>query len=145
MFGRVVHGEEGEVTAVHGDTTIVKVRSSRSCEKCRLCTRISDTEMIVQAYTVKPVRVGDRVILGFRPGIIVKSAFILYLIPLFAMIVGYYVGKLLFHSYAPSGKEELFPALLSLVFLFSSFIPIRLYDKRKEKDRRFRIYIKGSV
>jgi sigma-E factor negative regulatory protein RseC len=142
MFGKGVHGEEGEVTGVHGERATVKIKASKSCERCRLCTRISDTEMIVEAYTVKPVNIGDHVVLGFRTGIIIQSAFILYLIPLISLILGYYAGKFLFRAFIISGKEELFPALTSLVFLFVAFIPIRLYDKKKEKDRRFRVYIK---
>jgi sigma-E factor negative regulatory protein RseC len=141
MFGKGVHGEEGEVTALHGNRATVKIQAGKGCERCRLCTPISDTEMVVEASFSSRVNVGDRVVLGFRPGVIIQSAFILYLIPLVALIVGYYVGKLLFKSWIIPGREELFPALTSLVFLFASFVPIRLYDRRKENDKRFRVYI----
>jgi sigma-E factor negative regulatory protein RseC len=142
MFGKGVHGEVGEVTDVYGNRATVKIGTSKGCERCGLCTPISDTEMAVQAYTRGPVQIGDQVVLGFRPGVIVQSAFILYLIPLIALVVGYYVGKLLFPGGWLPGREELLPALTSLVFLFVSFVPIRYYDKRKEEDKRFRVYIK---
>ena len=142
MFGKSVHGEEGEVTEVHGDRATVKIQASKSCERCRLCTRISDTEMVVEAHVLKPVNIGDHVVLGFHPGIIIQSAFILYLIPLISLILGYYAGRFLFRAFIIPGKEELFPALTSLVFLFASFIPIRLYDRKKKNDKRFRVYIK---
>ena len=142
MFGKGVHGEEGEVTAVHGDRATVKIQAGKSCERCKLCTRISDTEMVVEAYTLKPVNIGDHVVIGFRPGIITQSAFILYLIPLISLVLGYYTGKFLFGAFIIHGKEELFPALTSLLFLFAAFIPIRLYDRKKQKDKRFRVYIK---
>ena len=141
MFGKGVHGEEGEVTALHGNQAMVKIQAGKGCERCRLCTPVSDTEMIVEAFFSSKVHIGDRVTLGFRPGIIVQSAFILYLIPLFNLILGYFVGKLLFKPWVIAGREELFPALTSLVFLFASFVPIRLYDRRKMKDKRFRVYI----
>jgi len=141
MFGKGVHGEQGEVTALHGNRATVKIQAGKGCERCRLCTPISDTEMIVEATFSSQVQIGDRVVLGFRPGVIVQSAFILYLIPLFSLILGYFVGKLLFKAWVLPGKEELFPALTSLVFLFASFLPIRLYDRKKEKDKRFRVYI----
>ena len=142
MFGKGVHGEEGEVTALHGNRATVRIQAGKGCERCRLCTPISDTEMIVEASYSSRVRIGDHVVLGFRPGIIVQSAFILYLIPLVSLILGYYAGKFLFRPWIITGKEELFPALTSLVFLFVSFVPIRLYDRMKEKDKRFRVYIK---
>jgi sigma-E factor negative regulatory protein RseC len=143
MFGKSVHGEEGEVTALHGSRATVKIQAGKGCERCRLCTPVSDTEMIVEASFTSPLQVGERVVLGFRPGVIVQSAFILYLIPLISLVLGYFAGKLLFKSWVVpgSGREELFPALTSLVFLFASFFPIRLYDRRKEKDKRFRVYI----
>ena len=140
-FGKGVHGEEGEVTALHGNRATVKIQTGKGCGRCRLCTPISDTEMIVEASFSRQVHIGDRVVLGFRPGVIVQSAFILYLIPLFSLILGYFAGKLLFKPWISAGREELFPALTSLVFLFASFVPIRLYDRMKEKDKRFRVYI----
>jgi sigma-E factor negative regulatory protein RseC len=142
MFGKGVHGEEGEVAALHGDRATVRIHAGKGCERCRLCTPISDTEMIIEASYSSRVGIGDHVVLGFRPGIIIQSAFILYLIPLVSLILGYYAGKLLFRPWMIPGKEELFPALTSLVFLFISFVPIRLYERKKEKDKRFRVYIK---
>ena len=142
MFEKGVHGEKGEVTAVHGETATVKISANKGCVRCGLCSRISDTEMAVEAYALKPVQVGDQVEIGFQPGVIVQSAFILYLIPLMGLVLGYYVGRILFHGLAVPGREELFPALTSLVFLFASFIPIVFYDRKKRGDRRFRVYIK---
>jgi sigma-E factor negative regulatory protein RseC len=98
--------------------------------------------MVVEAYALKPVQVGDQVEIGFQSGVVVQSAFILYLIPLMGLVLGYYVGRILFHGLAVPGREELFPALTSLVFLFASFIPIVFYDRKKRGDRRFRVYIK---
>jgi sigma-E factor negative regulatory protein RseC len=143
MFGKSVHGEEGEVTELHGARATVKIKAGKGCERCRLCTPVSDTEMVVEASFTSPVQVGQHVVLGFRPGVIVQSAFILYLIPLISLVLGYFVGRLLFKPWIVpgSGREEMFPALTSLVFLFASFLPIRLYDKRKERDKRFRVYI----
>jgi sigma-E factor negative regulatory protein RseC len=145
MFGKGVQGEEGEVTALQGNRATVKIEANKGCERCRLCKRLSDTEMIVHAYTVKPVQIGERVVLGFRPGVIVQSAFILYLIPLICLVLGYFAGKWIFRSFVIPGKEELLPALSALTFLFASFFPIRFYDRRKEGDTRFRVYIKERI
>jgi hypothetical protein len=58
MFGNSVHGEEGEVTSIQGNKATVKIQASKGCERCRLCTRISDAEMTIQANTIKPVNIG---------------------------------------------------------------------------------------
>jgi positive regulator of sigma E activity len=55
------------------------------------------------------------------------------------------VGKFLFNPFLMNGREELLPALLSLTFLFATFVPIRIYDRKKKEDSRFQVYIKESL
>jgi sigma-E factor negative regulatory protein RseC len=141
MFIKGVSGEEGEVVSVQGNTATVKIAANKSCEKCGICRRVSSSEMVVDAYTHRPVHKGERVVVAIKPGTIVKSATILYIFPLIALIVGYYVGTYAASALALPVKGELFPASLSFLFLFLSFIPIRLYDRKKRNDSKFRVYI----
>jgi len=145
MFIKGINGEQGEVVAVHGNTATVKIKANESCEKCRLCKRISSTEMIVDALFTKPVHEGDRVVLSIKPGTIVKSAIILYILPLIGLIIGYYSGKFIGSALRITIKGELFPASISLIFLFLTFIPIRLYDRKKQGDSRFRVHITDHI
>jgi positive regulator of sigma E activity len=142
MFIEGLQGEEGEVVAVKGHKATVKIAANKSCEKCGLCTKISSTEMVLEAYVDKPVSTGDHVTLSIRPGIIISSATILYIFPLLSLVAGYFVGKFLFKSIVIGNMKELLPALTSFVFLFLAFIPIRFYDKKKRNDRRFQVVIK---
>lgn len=142
MFIDGVNGERGEVIRADGERVTVVLKAGKACEKCRLCTQVSETEMTVEAYADRPVSVGDRVALFLSPLIVVKSAFILYLVPLLFLVAGYFLGRELFSRLGVSGgegREEMFPALFSLIFLFLSFFPIRLYDKKRRKDRRYRV------
>ena len=143
MFIKGISGEEGEVVAVHGDSATVKIKANDSCAKCRLCKRISPTEMVVEALTERPVQTGERVIIAIRSGVVFKSALILYILPLVGMVIGYYTGKSFLTLLHLRVKGELFPAVISFLFLFLSFIPIRIYDSKKQQDRRFRVYITG--
>ncbi len=142
MFIEGILGEEGQVVDVNGNKATVKIAASKSCEKCGLCTKISSTEMIVEAFVDKPVNTGDHVTLSIRPGIIVSSATILYIFPLISLVIGYFTGGFLFKSILIKGMDELLPALTSLVFLFLAFIPIRFYDKKRANDKRFQVFIK---
>ena len=141
MFVKGVSGEEGEVVAVLDESAIVKIKANDSCEKCRLCKRVSSTEMEVEALVDRPVQKGERVIIAVKPGIVFKSALILYLFPLIGMVGGYYLGKTILQLLHISAKGELVPAVFSFLFLFLSFVPIRIYDRKKKTDRRFRVYI----
>jgi sigma-E factor negative regulatory protein RseC len=145
MFIKGISEEEGEVIAVNGDSVTVKIKSNKACDKCNLCERVSPTEMVVDALASSPLKNGEKVKIFVRPGTIIKSATVLYILPLLGLVIGYYTGKTLGPMINVGLKGEFFPAILSLVFLFASFIPIRIYDRKKQRDNRFRIYAKEIV
>jgi positive regulator of sigma E activity len=145
VFIKGINGEQGEVVSIHGNTATVKIKANESCGKCRLCKRISSTEMIVDALFTRPVHEGDKVVISIKPGTIVKSAVILYILPLIGLVIGYYFGKFISSTFRIMIKGELFPASMSLIFLFLTFIPIRLYDKKKQGDSRFRVHITDHI
>lgn len=141
MFLKGINGEQGEVLRVHGKSASVKIQAHESCDRCKLCNRISSSEMVVEAFMSDPVKEGDKVVISVRPGTVVSSAVILYILPLIGLVFGYYLARCI-NSFLGLGlKGELFPALFSIAVLFLCFIPIRLYDRKKSKDGKFRIYI----
>jgi sigma-E factor negative regulatory protein RseC len=88
------------------------------------------------------VEKGDRVVLSMGNGMILKSAFIVYMVPLIALIAGYYIGKALMDLFNYKGNSELFPALFGFFLLFLSFMAIRWFDRKKRDDKRYRVSIK---
>jgi len=143
LFVKGINGEKGEVISVHGNKANVKIKANESCEKCGICKKVSDTEMVIDAFVEGNVKEGEIVNIAIRPGIIVKSAFILYIFPLIGLIFGYYLGKFINSSFFKL-EGELFSAFFSIIFLFLSFIPIKIYDRIKQNDKKFKVYIKGS-
>jgi positive regulator of sigma E activity len=139
MFIDGINGERGEVIAREGNRVTVMLSVNSGCEKCRICRRVSETEMTVDAYADRPVDIGDRVTLFLSPRVIVTSAAILYIFPLMSMVAGYFVGKYLFRNIVIEGREEMLPALFSILFFFASFIPIRFFDRQRERDNRFKV------
>jgi len=137
-----IRGEVGEVVEVRGNIARVKIEGKKACAHCGVCTRISDNEMTVEAYADEPVKKGDRVVLSMGNGMILKSAFIVYMVPLIALIAGYYLGKELMGLLNYGGKSELFPALSGFFLLFLSFMAIRWFDRRKRDDKQYRVSIK---
>jgi len=141
MFLKENNRELGEVIEVNGDIATVRIGANKNCEKCGLCKKVSPTEMVLQAYIEGNVTEGDRVFVNFRPGTVVKSAFILYILPLFGLISGYFTGRGLGLLFRFEIKGELLPALTSLMFLFLTFIPVKIYDRKKQKDHRFKPFV----
>jgi positive regulator of sigma E activity len=144
MFIDGINGERGEVIAKEGNRVTVMLNVSSGCEKCGICQRVSETEMTVDAFTDAPVGIGDQVTLFLSPRIIVASAAVLYIFPLISMVAGYFIGRYLFRNVLIEGREEMLPALLSIAFFFVSFIPIRFFDRKRERDKRFRVQVRTA-
>jgi sigma-E factor negative regulatory protein RseC len=136
--------EYGEVIEVRGNTAKVKLGAKQACAHCGVCAKIgnSPNEMLVEAYAGEPVEKGDKVALVIGNGMILKSAFVVYMVPLIALIAGYYIGKQLLEAISVTLKGELFPALFGLFLVGLSFFAIRWYDRRKKNDSRFRVTIR---
>ena len=134
-------GEEGEVIAIHGSRVTIKMKATKGCEGCNLCTKASETEMIVEAIVQKPVTIGQKVTVSVKPGTIAKAAFILYIFPIIGLIGGYYIGKFLQTLFNLSQKSELIPALFAILLLIACFLPIRMIDRHKKKDSSFDVFI----
>jgi sigma-E factor negative regulatory protein RseC len=136
--------EYGEVVEVRGNTAKVKLGAKQACAHCGICAKIgnSPNEMLVDAHASEPLRKGDKVVLEMGNGVILKSAFIVYMVPLIALIAGYYIGRELMEALNIPLKGELFPALFGFFLLALSFLAIRWYDRRKKDDSRFRVSVK---
>jgi positive regulator of sigma E activity len=145
MFIKGIDQEQGEVVAVHDGSATIKIAAGKSCDRCKLCEKISSTEMVVEALTQIPLKEGEKVILSVKPGDIIKSAGILYIIPLFGLIVGYYFARFLDKSLTLGFSGELYPALISIVFLFLCFVPIRIYDTKRQKQKRLQVFVKERL
>ena len=142
MFIKGIDQEEGEVVAVHKKSATVSVRSNKNCDSCKICKRVSADQMVVEALTERSVKVGEKVVLGVRPGVIVKSAAILYIFPLFGLIAGYYAARFIGNAAGLGLEGELVPALCSIAALFFCFLPIWIWDRRRRKQNRYQVYVK---
>jgi len=145
MFIKGIDQEVGEVVAVHDGSASVRVCANKNCDRCGICERVSDTEMVVEAITGHRVAAGEKVVLSVRPGTIVKSATVLYIIPLLGLVAGYYVANFVLRMAKIDLKGELVPALCSIAALFLCFVPIRIWDARRRKLRRYQVYVKERV
>lgn len=133
--------EEGEVIAINGNIATVRMRAKKGCDSCSLCSRVSETEMMVDAMIQKPVNIGDRVSITIKRGAIVKTAFVLYMFPIIGLIGGYYFGRFFESLVDIQNRGELLPALFGIIFLVLCFIPIRILDRWRKKKNRIDVFI----
>ena len=145
MFIKGIDREVGEIVEVHDGSASVRVCANKNCDRCGICERVSDTEMVVEAITSMRVETGEKVVLSVRPGTIVTSAAVLYIFPLLGLVVGYYAASWVFRITGMDSRGELFPALCGVAALFFCFVPIRFVDMRRRKQRRYQVYVKERV
>ncbi len=140
----------GIVIATEGDTAVVKMQRHLSCENCGRCGGILGKEdrrdHIVKVSNTLKAEVGQRVFIETddRQGIFV--AFMLYMVPLFALIAGIF-GWL--YLAAPllglQGSQEL-PAIgAGFLLLVLVYLGIRRWDRRVRESGRYRPTITGLV
>ncbi len=88
--------EEGVVTQIgQVDTAWVKTVRSSSCEGCAShdSCESAGKDMKVKAINLVGAKVGDRIVLNFQTGALLRATFLLYVFPIICMIIGAVVGQ----------------------------------------------------
>ena len=86
--------EEGIVTHTNGESAMVRTVKSGACEACSakgFCTD-SGRDMTVTALNIAKARPGDRVRLEIATGAFMKVMFLLYMVPVLALLAGALIG-----------------------------------------------------
>jgi len=130
--------EEGIVTELHSTTACVKTKRTGACESCAsndsCATLGGGKEMEVQVINPVGARVGDRVVIGFKTGSLMRVSFLLYIFPIFSMISGALIGHKL--ATIVSGNRSGFSAVFGFLFLFLAFVIIKFTgDKLTKKEK----------
>ena len=121
--------EEGKVIEVKGDIAKVEIRRSISCGTCRACWMAEGGKMIASGQNLIGAKVGQRVRLQVS-GSILKAAFVVYILPLVGLILGYGVGSSISKAIGYPAFSEKAGVISGLAFLVLSFIAVCYYGKK---------------
>ena len=116
--------EKGTITALDGDKARVSVNPSAGCAGCASkshCATESGGKRKVTVINGIGAEVGDRVEFVAKSGNVLLSAALVWLFPIFAMIVGYVVGEI----YIGGG----WAIACSFGFLVLAGVMIRILDR----------------
>lgn len=132
--------EDGIVMRVADGVTVVKTIKKATCEGCASkdsCEAAKEAE--VEAINAVNAQVGDSVVVGFESGSLIKVTMMLYLFPVFSMIVGAMLGSFLAPQYG--FRESDLAAILSFSLFFLSFGCIRLASGSLSRNEKYRARI----
>lgn len=127
--------EEGRVINLKGDLATVEIERKSDCGTCRACTLGAGNTMIAEAENPLGAKIGQRVRVEISSREILKGAFLIYILPPLALILGMMLGITITNR---SGffkeSSQTVGLVLGLVFLVLSFVLIWRHSKRA-KDR----------
>jgi len=121
--------EEGIVIKMDGESAWVKATRTGACESCSARSSChvmgGGKEMEVSAINAAGAQVDDRVVMSFGTAPLLKATFLLYLVPILAMMAGAVIGQVL------EIPLKLDPAIGSPLLAFLFFILAVIFVRSK--------------
>jgi len=133
--------EHGVIVESRGATVLVKTRRGTSCESCKskkACKPVEQDDMLMEVENSIGAKVGDNVVFTVGAGSILKAGVLFYLVPVLSFIAGVVFGQAVLAGLFPSVNSDLVAGLFGVFLLVISFIGLKLYNRRLQKDNAFR-------
>lgn len=137
--------EEGIVIDTYGEFAKVEAKRNPSCEGCMnkgICEPASDSSMIVEAVNLINAKVGDRVNFEIDAGILLKSTFIIYILPVIFLLSGAFIGGELAEILSQSGKKEALSVVGGSIFFIIGIILLILLNKYFSRKKGYKPVIR---
>ncbi len=141
----------GQVMELKGqDKAIVKVRPSLSCSNCGRCGGFfgdpeKDRDRLVEVYNPIGAARGAFVRLEAKNAEMLLAAFLLYLLPLLALLAGLFAGRSLALARGLADSADMWGLGVGLILMLLTFFMLRLQEKRLAKGKRFKAIIAAVV
>jgi sigma-E factor negative regulatory protein RseC len=131
--------EVGVVVELKGKHTVmVMCKKSSLCEHCATsgsCSIGDDAKSrLVEAQNMLGAGVGDEVCISTTTKTFLQSSFLLYIVPLIALVIGAVAGKLVGENLAIGLDPNLLSAIFGVFFMVGSFVLLRVGSSVLEKE-----------
>ncbi|MDK2798687.1 MAG: sigma-E factor negative regulatory protein RseC [Clostridiales bacterium] len=125
----------GVVISIKNDTAMVQIKRTSACGgKCETCGGCEVSSQKVEAYNTVGAKVGQVVRLDMKDTQVLFAAFMVYIVPLIMLFIGYAIGYSLFIN-------EIVGVISGLLLLVASFLVIKRIDKKLGKSSKYRLQI----
>ncbi|SNS33586.1 positive regulator of sigma(E), RseC/MucC [Anaerovirgula multivorans] len=128
----------GVVTLVKDKTAKVLMQRHSSCGSCNACKMgQEDMKMEIEAINDANAKLGERVEVDMEGQSVLTAAFIVYVIPLLALVIGVLLATTILPNLGVNENMELYAALIGFTLMFFSFIGIRKKENVIKNSRKF--------
>jgi len=138
----------GLVIKTTNNIATVNLQRHLTCESCGKCGILSGSgkrDLTVEALNPIQAKSGQRVIVETDDRQILFISFMLYLVPVAALLAGIYLGLAAAARLNLVMNHELFAVLAGLLMMAVIFTLIRLWDRRVKNDPKYKPVIIGLI
>lgn len=132
--------EEGIIIKDLPDGSLVLVKKPEGCHNCpsaKLCYMGGTGERKILARNPIGAKEGETVEIEVPDSLMLKASFIVYILPIFALIAGALIGKWLVKTLGMPFSQETGAVTGGLTFLVLTFILIRLKSTGRSHMRKY--------
>lgn len=131
------------------EKVLVKARKHTACKNCGGCggakKQNASNEDVVEARDPLGVSPGTEITLETESKKILLSAFLVYLLPVLALIIGLVAGIELAVAIGMPGNPDLWGLFSGLFLMTVIFLLLRMIDNKAKKSEKFEIIVTGIL
>jgi sigma-E factor negative regulatory protein RseC len=130
-----MHEEVGTVIESRGGAARVLVKRNSACDHCpsrSCCASVGGDLKGVDVSNGMGAREGQRVKIGISPKAVLKASFILYMVPILALIIGAVLG-----NYLGPQHREIWAVSMGVGFFVGSYFVIKALSKHLENKAEY--------
>ena len=132
MERSLIMKQYGKVVEVSENKAFVIMEKHSSCSGCNACKLGSDShELRIEALNTAGAKNDQLVEVDMEGQHVLTAAFILYMIPLFALLLGVVIGNFIFPA------QEIFAALIGFGLMALSFLGIKMKNESFKNDKKY--------
>lgn len=126
------------VEIVDNITAKLKLKRHSACSSCGKCATTSEEkDIIVEVDNSIGAKVGDRVEVNMETMNVLKAAFIVYTIPLIALLIGTVGTFYVLNAISFNGNIEVISGVVGLVLTFIVFLILKKNDKKFRDSKEY--------
>jgi sigma-E factor negative regulatory protein RseC len=131
--------EVGTVVELKGKMiAVVMCTKSSLCENCATNGNCAlgddDNTRLIEVHNLLAAEVGEQVRIATTTKSFLQSSFLLYIVPLIALVIGAIAGKLVAESTSTGLDPNLLSAILGVSFMSGSFVILRVGSNVLNKE-----------
>ena len=131
--------EQGYIVEIVDSVTAkLKLKRHSACASCGKCATTSEEkDIIVEVDNTIGAKVGDRVEVNMETINVLKAAFIVYTIPLIALLIGTVGTFYILNAINFNRNIEIISAIVGLIFTIIVFLILKKNDKKFRDSKEY--------